>query len=79
VYIAGNVVEAKHVEEVLRSLRIDYTVQLEEFSTSSILVMAAKYVGLYVFVPSAQHDLCKTALEQEGLRNTVPLRQPDEG
>lgn len=79
VYIAGNLVEAKRVEEVLKSLRIDYTVELEVFASMSILVMATQYVGLYVYVPSAQHELCKTALESQGFCNTIPLKWSQEG
>jgi len=73
VYIAGNLVEAKRVEAVLKGLRIDYVLELEEFMSTSIIVMATHYVGLHVYVPSARHEFCKTALEQQGLLNTIPL------
>jgi hypothetical protein len=74
VYIADNTVDAHKAERVLTGQGIDYTLSLEPFACTSVLLVGER-TGLFVYVPAAQHRSCRELLEQNGLTDTV---EPDE-
>ncbi len=69
VYIAGNVVDAQKVERVLTEAGIDYGLSLEPFRTTSLL--SGEYLGLFVSVPTMEHERCRNLLQAAGLLDTV--------
>lgn len=73
VYIAGNLPDAEAAERCLTDNGIDYTLSLEPFTTTS--VMGGVYVGLFVSVPTAQHQQCREILEANGLADTISMDQ----
>lgn len=70
VYIAGNMGEATEAERLLGDGQIDYTLRLEPFTTTSFLV-GNHYMGLYFYVPSAQLQACREALQAGGVAPVV--------
>ena len=66
VYIAGNMGEATEAERLLGDGEIDYALRLEPFTTTSFLV-GNQYMGLYFYVPSAQVQACRNALQAGGM------------
>jgi hypothetical protein len=74
-YIAGNLSEAKRVEDILSGHGIDYTLTLQPFVKTSFLgiIFGGSYMGLYVLVPTAQHRFCAELLHARGLRDAIPV------
>lgn len=71
VYIAGNLADAEAAERQLTDMGIDYVLTLEPFTTVSF--MGGEYMGLFVYVPTAQQRFCREMLELHGLTDTVDL------
>ncbi len=67
VYIAGRVHEAKDVEELLARHGIDYTVEIEAYTTRLLGVLPREYKGAAFFVPATQAGLCRSLLRTAGL------------
>lgn len=76
VYIAGNLDEARAIEQWLTDGGIEYALSLEPFTTTSYLTHRER-MGLFVYVPTAQHRLCRDLLESHGLTETVALDTPE--
>jgi hypothetical protein len=74
VYIAGGLFSAEAAEEALTDSGIDYTVDLEPFTTTSLI--SGEYIGLFIYVPTLQHERCRTLLHAKGLTDTVQLDEP---
>jgi hypothetical protein len=70
VYIAGNTVDAGKVERTLTEHGVDYALSLEPFASTSVM-RGGEHVGLFVYVPSAQHRSCREMLERSELMDTV--------
>lgn len=71
VYIAGNLPDAEAAERYLTERGMDYTLSLEPFTTTSVI--GGVYVGLFVSVPTAQHQQCREILEANGLTDTISI------
>ena len=69
VYIAGNMVEAESVERVLSEYGIDYALNIDSYSGTSIL--SGVYEGLFVYVGPDKAEESRRHLEANGLRDTV--------
>jgi len=72
VYIAGNMVDAGKVERTLTDHGVDYALSLEPFASTSVM-RGGEHMGLFVYVPTAQHRACRDMLERSGLTDTVGL------
>ena len=75
VYIADNVLDAVKAERTLTEQGVDYALSLEPFASTS-LMRTREHTGLFLYVPTAQHEACRGMLERNGLTDTVGL---DEG
>jgi|RhiMetdeSRZDD1v2_1073273.scaffolds.fasta_scaffold329420_2 hypothetical protein len=71
VYIAGNVPDAQAAEACFAEMGLDYAVNLESFTTTSVL--GGVYVGAFMYVPAGRHQECRTRLEACGLTDTIAL------
>ncbi|MGH7164879.1 MAG: hypothetical protein ACREIS_05060 [Nitrospiraceae bacterium] len=71
VYIAGNLIDAEAAERWLTEAGIEYTLSVEPFTTRSFL--GGEHMGLFVYVPTAQHRRCRDLLGSHGLSDTVDL------
>jgi hypothetical protein len=69
VYIAGNVTDARAAEACLTDMGLDYAVNLEQFTTTSIL--GGVYAGAFIYVPADRHQECRTRLKACGLTDTI--------
>jgi hypothetical protein len=69
VYIAGNVRDAQTAEGCLTEMGLDYAVDLEPFTTTSVL--GGVYAGVFIYVPASRHQECRTRLEACGLTDTI--------
>jgi hypothetical protein len=69
VYIAGNLPDAQAAEACLTEMRLDYAVNLEPFTTTSVL--GGVYAGVFIYVPADRHQECRTRLEACGLTDTL--------
>ena len=69
VYIAGNVTDARAAEACLTDMGLDYAVNLEPFTTTSML--GGVYAGVFIYVPASRHQECRTRLEACGLTDTI--------
>lgn len=72
VYIAGSVGDAEKAERALTEHGVDYVLSLEPFASTSVM-RTGEHVGLFVYVPTAQHRSCREMLERNGLADTVGL------
>ncbi len=72
VYIADNVTDACKAERILTGRGIDYTLSLEPFASTSVMLVAER-TGLFVYVPTSQHRACRELLERNGLTDTVAM------
>ena len=69
VYIAGNVTDAQAAEACLMEMGLDYAVNLEPFTTTSLL--GGVYTGAFIYVPAGRHPECRSRLEACGLTDTI--------
>jgi len=72
VYIADNVTDARKAERILTGQGIDYTLSLEPFASTSVLLVGER-TGLFVYVPAARHPSARELLEGNGLTDTVAM------
>lgn len=72
VYIADNLVDAQKAERILTEQEIDFTISLEPFASTSVMLVGER-TGLFVYVPAERHDSCRGMLERNGLTDTVAL------
>jgi len=68
IYLAGELAEAKRVEEILSANGINYVVEVEPYVRSSVFSFSSKYAGAAFYVLSGQADFCKRALFEAGLK-----------
>lgn len=73
VYIAGNTVDAEKAECLLTGHGIDYALRLEPFMKASGLgaVLGGTYAGVFFFVSSTQHAVCRGLLRANGFADTI--------
>jgi len=71
VYIAGNLPDAQAAEACLMEIGLDYAVNVEQFTTTSVL--GGVYAGAFIYVPASRHQECRTRLEACGLTDTIDL------
>ena len=71
VYIAGNLPDARAAEACLTEMGLDYAVNLEPFTTTSVL--GGVYAGAFIYVPASRHQECRSRLEACGLTDTIDL------
>lgn len=76
VLIAGNIVDARAAEHCLTEMGVDYTVDLEPFTTTSML--SGVYMGACMYVATAEHGRCRAQLESQGLTDTVELESHEQ-
>jgi hypothetical protein len=74
VYIAGNMVDGEKAEQILTEHGVEYALRLEPFASTS-MVRGGEHMGLFVYVPTAQHPSCREMLERSGLTDTVGLEE----
>ena len=68
VYIAGQLGEAKGVEQALSENGVDYVVEVEPFETYLLGILPTKYDGVAFYVLSGQASLCRRILREAGLK-----------
>jgi hypothetical protein len=68
IYLAGELAEAKRVEEVLSANGIHYAVTVEPYMTLSFLSFPSEYKGAAFYVVLGQAQFCKRALLEAGLK-----------
>ena len=73
VYIAGNLTDAQRAERLLTEIGIEYAVDLEPFTTTAL--MSGHYMGLFMYVPTLEHQRCRELLKAQGFTDTVPLEE----
>jgi hypothetical protein len=66
IYLAGELTEAKRVEEILSVNGINYAVEVEPYVRLS--VFSSEYAGAAFYVLSGQADFCKQVLFEAGLK-----------
>ncbi len=66
IYLAGELSEAKRVEEILSANDIDYAVEIEPYVRLSFF--SSEYAGAAFYVLSGQAEFCKRALFEAGLK-----------
>jgi hypothetical protein len=66
VYLAGELAEARRVEEILTANGVDYAVEIEPYVRMSIF--SSEYAGAAFYVLAGQADFCKRTLFEAGLR-----------
>jgi hypothetical protein len=66
IYLAGELTEAKRVEQILSVNGINYAVEVEPYVRLS--VFSSEYAGAAFYVLSGQADFCKRALFEAGLK-----------
>lgn len=73
VYIADSTVDAERVERVLSEQGIDYTLRLEPFMKSSAVgtVFGGIYTGVFFFIATTQHEVCRDLLRSTGFADTI--------
>ncbi len=64
--------DGEKAERILTEHGVDYALSLEPFASTSVM-RGGEHVGLFVYVPSAQHRSCREILERSGLTDTVGL------
>lgn len=67
IYIAGRVPEAKRVEDLLTRHGIEYTIEIEPYTTRLLGVLPRKYQGAVFLVLSSQADFCRDLLRKAEL------------
>lgn len=76
VYIAGNVVEAEKAEQALAEFEIDYALNIEPFTGTSLFGRARQ--GLFVYVSKDIAPKGRQCLEGKGLTDTIDLEELEE-
>jgi len=71
IYIAGRVSEAKRVEELLAHHGIEYTVEIEPYTTRLLGVFPREYNGANFYVLSSQGGFCRNLLRKAGLTKGI--------
>ncbi|MFB3070573.1 MAG: hypothetical protein ACE1ZK_00750 [Nitrospirales bacterium] len=71
VYIAGNVVDAKHVEAALSEIQIDYAMNVEPYANNSFL--EGTYHGVFFYVSEGEAPRSRECLNGRGFTNTLAL------
>ncbi len=66
IYLAGELAEARRVEEILSGYGINYAVEVEPYVRLSFF--PSEYAGAAFYVLSGQADFCKRALFEAGLK-----------
>ncbi len=67
IYIAARLPEAKHVEEVLTRLGIDYAIEVAPYAMRILGLFPTRYQGAYFYVLAGQGPYCRQALQRAGL------------
>ena len=77
VYLAGGLREARHVEDLLTQLAIDYAVEVEPYQKAEYALFSlGTYAGAAFYVRFEQAPLARSALLEAGLRAGI---QDEEG
>ncbi len=71
VYIAGNVVDAEHVETALSEIQIDYAMNVEPYANNSFL--ESTYHGVFFYVSEGDAPRSRECLHVHGFTDTVAL------
>ncbi len=71
VYIAGNVVDAQHVEAALSEIQIDYAMNVEPYANNSFL--EGTYHGVFFYVSEGEAPRSRECLNVRGFTNTLAL------
>ena len=71
VYIAGNIVEAQHVESALSEIHIDYAVNVEPYTNQSFL--GGAYHGVFFYVSEEDAPRSRELLNVHGFTDIVAL------
>ena len=66
IYLAGELAEAKRVEEILNANGINYAVEVEPYVRFSIF--SSEYAGAAFYVLSGQAEFCRRTLFEAGLK-----------
>lgn len=69
IYIAGQLGEAKGVEQALSKNGVEYVVEIEPFETYLLGILPTKYDGVAFYVLSGQASLCRRILREAGLED----------
>ena len=76
VYIAGNIIEAEKAELALAESGIDYALNIEAFTGTSLFSGVRQ--GLFVYVDKDSAGKSRTCLEEHGLTDTIDLKDLDD-
>ena len=69
IFLASSVKTAENVENLLNQSGINYSIELEPFTTTSIF--SSEYIGSSFYVLSGQAEYCRNLLTSEGLESGV--------
>jgi len=73
VYIAGNMVDAERAEQALGEFEIDYALNIEPFTGTSLFGRVRQ--GLFVYVSKEIAGKGRICLEGNGLTDTIELEE----
>jgi len=76
IYIAGNVVDAERAEQALQNIQMDYALNIEPFTTTSLFGRTRQ--GLFVYVSNNLATKGRQCLEANGISDTVDLTEFEE-
>ncbi len=76
IYIAGNMVDAERAERVLNDIEMDYALNIEPFTTTSLF--GGTRQGLFVYVSKEHAEKGRQCLEEKGLTDTIDLKELEE-
>ena len=76
IYIAGNVVEAERAEGALAGCEMDYALNIEPFTTTSLF--GGTRQGLFVYVSKELAEKGRQCLEANGITDTIDLKELEE-
>ena len=74
IYLAGELAEAKRVEQVLSANHIDYAVEVEPYVRMSIF--SSEYAGAAFYVLAGQAEFCWRVLFEAGLKIGIQDESP---
>ncbi len=69
IYIAGNLVDAEHVESALGGHQIDYAMNIENYEKNSFL--GGTYPGVFFYVSDSDAHRSRECLHAQGFTDTI--------
>lgn len=69
IYIAGNLVNAEHVESMLSDSQIDYAMNIENYEKNSFL--GGTYPGVFFYVSKGDAQRSRECLHVAGFTDTI--------